>query len=258
MKLACCVWALTLSESEMLKQIKAIGFNWIDIQPHMLHSDESRSVANSLDLRVSCIGASFDMPADVSLDHLQEANRQQAINHVYQAIIHADDLGANCVYVVPGIDTSPAVLSLFASSLKNIADKASEYHIKMCVEHFPGRALGTASDTLAFITQINHSNLYLLLDSGHIQMSGEDSSDIILKAGSKLGYVHLDDNDGQNDLHESLLDGVMEMEDLKKIFKALRQIDYSGAISLELSAKLPSPKQSLMKSREIVMGLMEG
>lgn len=257
MKLACCVWALTLPEIEMLKQIKAIGFDWIDIQPHMLQIGDTRSFAKSLDLKVSCVGASFGMPDDVSLDHLQEVNRQQAINHVYQAIAHADELGADTVYIVPDMDKNPDALSRFGASLRNIADKASEHHIKMCIEHFPGRALPTASEALEFINEINHPNLYLLFDSGHIQMADEDPYDIISKAGSKLGYVHLDDNDGVNDLHWSLLDGVMEMQDLETIFKALHQIEYSGSISLELSANLPSPRQSLIDSREIILGLME-
>lgn len=257
MKLSVCVWALTLPESEMLEQIKAIGFDWIDIQPHMLQTEETRSIAKSHGLKVSCVGASFDMPSDASLDDLDNDSRQRAIEHAYQAINHAVALGADCVYVVPGIDPNPAMLAQFALSMKTIADRASEHHIKMCIEHFPGRALATASETLAFITEINHPNLYLLYDSGHIQMSGEDPSEVILKAGEKLGYVHFDDNDGVNDLHWSLLDGVMEMADLENIFQALHQVGYDGAVSLELHPNLPSPRQSLIKSSEVILGLIE-
>ena len=155
------------------------------------------------------------------------------------------------------MDTDASVLAQFASSMRAIADQASNYHIKVCIEHFPGRALSTATHTLEFIAQINHPNLYLLFDSGHIQMAGEDPSDIIRKAGSKLGYVHFDDNDGENDLHWSLLDGVMTSQDLTKTFQALHDIGYDGAVSLELSPKLPSPKQSLIASREILSGAME-
>ena len=37
-----------------------------------------------------------------------------------------------------------------------------------------------------------------------------------------LGYVHLDDNDGINDLHWSLLEGVMTDESLRRDFARAR------------------------------------
>ena len=43
-------------------------------------------------------------------------------------------------------------------------------------------------------------------------MSGEDPEAVIANAGDRLGYVHLDDNDGLSDLHWSLLEGVMTEE----------------------------------------------
>jgi sugar phosphate isomerase/epimerase len=256
MNLSCCVWALTLPEKEILEEMKAIGFDWVDIQPQMLQTEELRSTATALNLKISCVGASFNMPDGANLDDLSETNRQQAIDHVYQSIDHTVDLGADTVYVIPGMDSSPAALAQFALSMKTISEQASTRSIKVCIEHFPGRALSTATDTLEFIAEINHPNLYLLFDSGHIQMAGEDPSEIILKAGSKLGYVHFDDNDGENDFHWSLLDGVMTEDDLHKTFQALQDIGYEGAVSLELSPNLPSPKQSLINSRDILLNIM--
>ena len=257
MKLSCCGWALTLPETEMLNEMKNIGFDWIDIQAPMLQREDTRSLTSSLGLQVSCVGASFGLEGGIGLEDIEESKRQQAIDHVYKTIAHASDLGADTVYVVPSIDASLPSLSQFALSMIAIADKASEHNIKIGIEHFPGRALPTASATLEFIEKINHPNLYLLFDSGHIQMSNEDPSEIIHKAGSKLGYVHFDDNDGINDVHWSLMDGVMTRENLDKTFQALREIGYDGAVSLELSPKLPSPKQSLIASRDILLSLME-
>ena len=69
MKLACCVWALTTPETEMLHQISDLGFQWIDVQPGNLQSLTTRETLRELGLSVSCLGASFDMPAGASLDH---------------------------------------------------------------------------------------------------------------------------------------------------------------------------------------------
>lgn len=257
MKLACCVWTLTVPENQILEHMNSLGFDWIDIQPHMLGEEPIRSQAKSLGLKVSCMGISFGMPEGASLDHPLEDKREQAIEYSLSAIQHASNVGADCVYVVPGMDDNSDALNHFAESLKILADTAGQAGLKLCIEHFPGRALPTAQSTLDFIRKIDHPHLYLLLDSGHIQMSNEDAQEVIYLAGEKLGYVHFDDNDGQNDLHWSLLDGVMTQESLQQLVDALKQINYAGAVSLELSPKLPSPLESLKKSREILLTALD-
>ena len=63
MQIACCIWALKAPEDQMLSQIHNLGFAWIDVQPGQLRSAANRDLAKKLGLRVSCLGASFDMPA---------------------------------------------------------------------------------------------------------------------------------------------------------------------------------------------------
>ncbi len=253
MKLSCCVWALNLPELDLLRQVRKLGFNWIDIQPGHLQTLESQLLAQELGLRVSCLGASFGMPAGASLDHSDEALRQVALDYVAESIISAERVAADTVYIVPGKDTQTEALERYASSMTFLADFAAERGIKFAVEHFPATALPTAGATLEFIQALNHSNLYLLYDSGHIQISCEDPETVIGNAGDRLGYVHFDDNDGVSDLHWSLLDGVMTEDALVSTFKALKAIDYQGAVSLELSPNLPNVSRSLQNSREILL-----
>jgi hydroxypyruvate isomerase len=249
------VWALTGPEHENLAQVSSLGFQWIDIQPHMLASTEAQTTARQLHLQVSSIGASFGIPDGTGLDSVDEEARNIALSHVGQALAHGAALGATAAYVVPGIDTEQAALSRYAKSIATAAERAATYGIRFCIEHFPGTALATASDTLDFIRGIGHPNLYLLFDIGHIQMAGEDPAAIIHEAGSRMGYVHLDDNDGQGDLHWSLLDGMLTEDSLQQTFVALSEIGYSGAISLELNPQLPDPYEALKHSREIVMNV---
>ena len=253
MRIACCIWALSEAETDALRQIHALGFDTIDIQPTHQRSLESRLLAQELGLRVSCVGASFGMPGGATLDHEDESQRQRAIDHVIAAIQHSADIGADTVYVIPGADDQPAALERYRHSTAELADAAAELGIKLAIEHFPGTALPTAHDTLAFIRQVNHDNLYLLYDSGHIQMSGEDPQAVIANAGDRLGYMHFDDNDGLNDLHWSLLDGVMTEASLVATFQALYEVGYGGAVSLELSPQLPAVRRALETSRDALL-----
>ncbi len=256
MKLACCAWALTGLENDVLRQIQGLGFRWIDLQPGHLRDEKHRQLASELGLRVSCLGASFAMPVDASLDHADSRLRSGALEHVTKAILHAAALGADTVYVIPGADDSPAGLSRYGDSLAELAEFASAVRIKFAVEHFPGTALPTAEGTLKYIKSLGHPNLFLLYDSGHIQMTGEDPSTVIHEARERLAYVHFDDNDGAGDLHWALLDGVMTEQTLKDSFRALEDIGYDGAISLELSPALHNPLDALARSRDILLKTM--
>ncbi len=252
MHLSCCIWALTGPENENLRQMAELGFGWIDIQPAMLATPETRNAAARLGLRVSSLGASFDLPPGASLDSPDASARAAALAHVERACAHAANVGASAVYVIPGLDSSQPALTHYANSMAAAAAQAQGHGLKLCIEHFPGRALDTAAAILDFVRAVGHPNLYLLFDSGHIQMRGEDPAAIIEAAGPRLGYVHLDDNDGVGDLHWALLDGVMTEESLLRIFASLQAVGYDGPISLELSPRLPDPVAALAASQKVV------
>jgi sugar phosphate isomerase/epimerase len=256
MTLSCCIWALSGPEKDVLSQVAGLGFTSIDVQPHMLASEVTRKASRDLGLSVACMAASFQMPSGAALDSADEAARRQAVAHLKQGIDHGAALGARAAYVVPGNDGAAAVLDRYSQSLQTAADYAAEAGLKLCIEHFPGRALPTVAATLDFLAGLNHPNLYLLLDIGHLQMSGEAPAATIKAAGDRLGYVHLDDNDGIGDLHWSLLDGVLTEASLRQTFAALDEIGYEGPLSLELSPALADPASALARSREVVMGIM--
>ena len=252
MYLSCCTWSLPGPENELLNDIADAGFKWIDVRPESLTSEAGRTVVRDLDLDVSCMAVSFGMPDGVSLDSADGGSASQALAYIESALAHAASLGASSAYVVLGKDGSPDALARYARSLTSAAEKASTLGMKLAIEHFPGTALPTASGTLDFLKDVDHPNLYLLFDIGHIQMSGEDPADTIISAGGRLGYVHLDDNDGHNDQHLALTDGILTEDTLSRTFSALEEVGYSGAVSLELNSGLPHPLEALKRSREIV------
>lgn len=255
MELSCCIWALTGPEEEVITPIANAGFRCIDLQPFVFNPEDIQSRILHLNLYVSCIAASFGIPEGVALDSEDPSSTAQALAYTEKALEYGNNLGAKVAYLVPGADGSPEAHSRYARSFTTLADLASTLGLKLCIEHFPGSAFPTASATLNFIGGIDHPNLYLLLDIGHTQISNEDPAEVIASAGPKLGYVHLDDNDGQGDLHWALTDGVQTENSLRQTFEALEKIQYSGPVSLELSAKLTNPLDALIRSRELVLNL---
>jgi sugar phosphate isomerase/epimerase len=255
MHLSCCVWALTAPEEDVLSAMQSLGFRWIDIRPQMQTTPAARASALARGLKVSSVAASWGMPENAALDSADSDARSLALAHVDQVAIHCAALGGRAVYLVPGADDSQAALSRFADSLATAAEHGAARGVRLSVEHFPGTALPTAAGTLDFIRAIGHPNLGLLFDIGHAQISGEDPAEVIRQAGEHLAYVHLDDNDGEGDLHWALLDGVLAEETLRQTFRALADIGYAGPVSLELSPQLGDPRGALQRSREIVLNL---
>lgn len=203
--------------------------------------------------RINCMGIVFDADAL----HRDDPNAvEKALDEVQRASQLGISLGASVTYLVPGKDGSKTALAKYANSLAEAAERAQKAGSILCVEHFPGLSLPTALDTLDFLEAVDHSNLYLLLDLGHLQISKEDPVEIIERAGERLGYVHLDDNDGVGDLHLPLLQGVMKEDDLQRTLVALDACGYDKAVSLELSPKLANPLQALSEGYEIVSRLL--
>ncbi len=256
MQLSCCIWALSEVPGNALDHASEAGFKSIDIRPGFLDTEEQRARCRALELDVSCFGASFGLPDGSALDQEEMEVRKQAIAHIEKGIDAGANLGAATAYVVPEMSTDANALSRYADSLTDSANRAAALEMKLCVEHFPGRALPTAIGTVEYLRSINHPNLFLLLDLGHLQISNEDPASVIAAAGSLLGYVHLDDNDGKGDLPLPLLDGIMTMDTLHRTFRALQGSGYAGNVSLELNPSLDDPLEGLIRSRRVVEELV--
>ena len=258
MYLSCCVWALTAPQDKVISDMRSLGFKKIDIRPDFLEPEDLSTLEESPSLSVSSIAASFGVPEGAALESSSAGARAKAAGHVEEVVRQCAALGGSVVYLVPGKDDNPKTLNRYADSLAEAADRAAQHEIRLCVEHFPGTALPTAAATLDFINAISHPNLGLLFDIGHVQISGEDPAVVIHEAGERLVYVHLDDNDGLGDLHWALLDGVMTTASLRDTFRALHDIGYAGAVSLELSPQLKDPYDALERSRQIAIDCGSG
>lgn len=247
MALAACIWALTCEEKKAWNQIAEAGFTQVDIRPSWLGTDDLKKQVQDLGLSISCMAVSADMPEGASLTG---EGKQAGRDHVFRALEHGASLGAKVAYLVPEGDD----LDQYAEPLPEIAERAQSLGMKLCVEHFPGTILPTVPFTLEYLAKIGHPNLYLVFDIGHAQMANEDPAAMVRLSGDRLGYVHLDDNDGEQDLHLGLYDGVMTADVLQGMLAALDEMGYKGHMSLELKANIPDPLDALKRSREIVMG----
>jgi len=251
MYISCCTWALSGSEDQVLLRLAEAGFRYIDFRPFDFRSDAAQGRMRALKLTPSCMATAFGMLEEAALDSSSPGGAA-ARAHICDALDYAERMGVERAYMLPGTDAGADALHRYAESARILAGHAEQRGIRLCIEHFPGKALPTIADTLRFIDDTGHPNLHLLLDTGHAQISREDPVEAIRKAGDRLGYVHLDDNDGVGDLHWALCDGVLTVTALTDVLKALHDSPYDGPVSLEIHPTLPDPLDALVRSLDTV------
>ena len=238
MYLSCCVWALTASTESVIADMRSLDFRWLDIRPDFLKPADMQVLAEANSLKVSSVAASFGTPDNSALDSLDQHAQKTGLEHVEQVVNDCAALGGGVVYFVPGRSDSLEALVPLCRLTCSCRRECGCSGCQTLYRAFSRTALPTAAATLDFIKAIDHPNLGLLFDIGHVQISGENPAEVIRQAGDRLFYVHLDDNDGVGDLHWALLDGVLTAETLRSTFEALQDIGYSSAVSLELSPQL--------------------
>ena len=252
MQLAALATSLPLDFVPAIEQIRALGFTHVDVvglgERRAEHLD---SLADS-GLIVACVAVGRGLPEGITLDAADVAVRRQAVTHVERQITDAARLGATRCYLVPGHDASRAGLMHFADACAVLADFAAARMLRLCVEHVPGRALATVATTLAWLRQVQHDALDLLLDVGHCLISDEDPVQAVMMAGDKLGYVHLDDNDSVSDLHWPLLTGRLTAEMLDALLNVLDTDDYEGGVALELNPANADPVRALADGKALI------
>jgi sugar phosphate isomerase/epimerase len=228
-----------------------LGFASVDVVALEERPETDREALADAGVVVRCAAVGRGLPAGCALDAADAGPRCEALERMRRQVADAARLGATCAYVVSGMDGGAAGLAYFAEACGLLADYAAGRMVRLCVEPIPGRALPDAAAALAWLRRVAHPNLGLLLDVGHCQIAGEDAAAAARAAGPLLAHVHLDDNDGAGDLHWPLLTGRLTAAHLAELAAALREIAFTGGLSLELRTPAAERPEALRRSKEI-------
>lgn len=115
--------------------------------------------------------------------------------------------------------------------LTRVSEKAKAASVALCLEivnRYETNLINTVEQGLAYIRDTGSDNIYLHLDTFHMNMEEEDPARAIRLAGDRLGYFHVGESNRGN-----LGSGTIQYA---PIFDALVDIDYSKAIGIEAFA----------------------
>lgn len=121
----------------------------------------------------------------------------------------------------------------------NVADYAKEKGVNIGIEpinRYETYVCNTAQNVLDLISKTGKDNLFLHLDTFHMNIEENNFYDPIILAGNKLKHLHMTDS------HRGMLgEGTVNWDQL---FKALKEINFEGNLVLEnFSSSVPGMQQ---------------
>ena len=232
------VWTGDIEPSSVelaARQTRAAGYQFLELSLHdttQLDVDHARTTLAEHGLGVACSrGLAFD--ADISSDDPAVVERGARL--LRESVDVAAALGARnlcgALYSALGKYAQPVTSEGYANAvdvLREVAGEAGRCGLGLGIEvvnRYETHVLNTAAQALRFIDAIGADNVYVHLDTYHMNIEETDLVQPVLDCADRLGYVHIGEN------HRGYL-GAGSI-DFGSFFHALQRIDYRGGITFE-------------------------
>jgi protein FrlC len=255
---------------EAAKEILGAGYDGIDLwcgRPHLYRRDHSPEELRSLFLwleesrliPVSCMPAFFRYP--YSLSSSREVVRQDSIAYMKETIDIANVLSASSVLVVPTHSlygqTVQDARAWFVDSLVQVCHYAETRGVKLGIEIvYPALSdyMNKTDDALGVIREVDSPCLGIVLDTGHLNLSGEDIESAFLKANEFLLQIHVNDNNSL--IQQNAIPGEGSY-DFPRLARLLHQHDYHGFLTVEIGWQYSfDPVPAVTQARERMLSYL--
>ena len=226
-----------------IEKTAAAGFDLIEIlfPPSMeFNAKEVKQQLKDNQLDVVC---SLNLPKEAHIaSHPEAAERliRQAIDKTSE--LETDFLGGvlhGGIGVFSGHPLTDAEAKIITQVWSHVADYAKERGVNIGIEpinRYETYVCNTAGNVLDLISKTGKDNLYLHLDTFHMNIEENNFYDPVVLAGKKLRHIHMTES------HRGMLgEGTVNWDQL---FKAVKEIDFEGNLVLEnFSSSVPGMQQ---------------
>jgi D-psicose/D-tagatose/L-ribulose 3-epimerase len=209
-----------------------VGLDFVEIpllDPGSIDVKHTRSLLDRYGLDCSC---SLGLPREVHLPSNPDGARRFLGRAVETAAALGSPMLTGCLYTHVGTLTGkppePSELEAVANILKRTARRAAEYGVELGIEainRYETYLVNLASQAAELLDRIDEANVFVHLDTYHMNIEEKGFYEPIVSLGSRLGYIHLSESDrgtpGTANVHWD------------EVFRGLGDIDYGGALAME-------------------------
>jgi D-psicose/D-tagatose/L-ribulose 3-epimerase len=226
-----------------IEKTAGAGFDLIEIllpASMEFNADEVKKQLKNNNLEAVC---SLNLPKEAHIAHypkVAENLMKQAINKTSE--LETDFLGGvlhGGIGVFSGNILTENEAEIITEVWSNVADYAKEKGVNIGIEpinRYETYVCNTAENVLDLISKTGKDNLFLHLDTFHMNIEENNFYDPIILAGNKLKHLHMTDS------HRGMLgEGTVNWNEL---FEALKEINFEGNLVLEnFSSSVPGMQQ---------------
>jgi D-psicose/D-tagatose/L-ribulose 3-epimerase len=208
------------------------GLDFVEIpllDPGSMDVEHTRSLLDRHDLACSC---SLGLPLEFHLLSNPEGARRFLEGAVEVTAALGSPVLTGCLYThlgtLTGKPPETAELETVASVLGSIVRSAAAYGVELGIEavnRYETYLVNLASQAEALLERIDEPNVFVHLDTYHMNIEEKGFYEPIVSLGSRLGYIHLSESDRGTP-------GTANV-DWDEVFRGLQDIDYSGALVME-------------------------
>lgn len=284
MKVGINAWTLPvgLAMGEAFKLVKTAGFETIELNVSEEDNDIDvpgltslgtcsipTTISNEELDKVNQLSQKYELPiSSIStnlhwkypLNSTDSSLRQKGIDIGRKMIDFCKTLGGDAVLIVPGVitenDNYEESYKLSQDSLKELALHAEKTNIEIGVENVWNQFLLTPLEMKRFIDEINHASVKVYFDVGNVLQYGFPNQ-WIQTLGSRIAKVHVKDfrkDIGNITGFTSLLSGDLNWP---KTISALRDINYNGPLTAELTPYTHIPEQLIKDTAQAIKTIIK-
>ncbi len=215
-----------------IEQTAKHSFDLIEILLPAYQDFESKEVLHHLKKHQLEVVCSFNLPKTAHIPTHPKGSLNLIKNAILQTASLETDLLAGVLHSGLGSFTGEILTDFEKNTIvevwQEVADFASKYGIKIAIEpvnRYESYVCNTAKNVLDLIEKANHPNLFLHLDTFHMNIEENNFRDPILSAQEKLIHLHITESN-----RGMLGEGTINWDEL---FIALNEINFKGNLVLE-------------------------
>jgi sugar phosphate isomerase/epimerase len=250
---------------EIVERLEEIGFDYIELSlAHMMALSDSDFDVLKERLQGSglrCEACNNFFPSHIRLTGI-ETDMKQTLNYVDRAFQRASRLGVEVIVFgssgaknVPDGFSKDLAWAQIVHLLRAIDPLAERYGITVAIEplnRLESNIVNTAAEGLRLAREVDRGNIQLLVDYYHLVMEKE-SLDVIREAADFIRHLHFAEPRGR----------IFPLEiqaGYADFFARLKEIDYTGRLSLEAYSKefAADARRSLSLLRQLEKEVWDG
>lgn len=221
-------------------KVKSLGFDLLEVNAgtvtRMPNAERDRLKNAALEAGID-LGYCIGLPAEYDIASADAQVRKQGVAYLQEMArmlryMGHRQLGGIIYSSWPGKlgsgESKQAALERSIDSMREVMKVAEDcgavFNCEV-VNRFEQYLLNTAAEAVNYVEQVGSPNCRILLDSFHLNIEEDSIRDAIVTAGDKLGHFHIGETNRRAPGR-----GRMPWDE---IFSALREIHYTGAVSME-------------------------